>query len=142
MTLNRYPDMMIQRVTVAKNTAINFHVITFFNNIASGRDKPTTPIIKAIAVPRGTPLATSTCTTGKIPEALEYIGTAKSVQTGTASKLSLLIYFSKKPSGTYPCISPPIAIPTIRYGKIPLIIFKASSVITGRRCLNDCFSLI
>ncbi len=33
--------------------AINLKVITFFNNIASGNDRPTTPIINEIAVPKG-----------------------------------------------------------------------------------------
>lgn len=42
---------MINSVTVAKNTAISRHVITFFRRVASGSDKPTTAIIKAIAVP-------------------------------------------------------------------------------------------
>ena len=58
--LNKYPDMMIQSVTTPKNMAISFKVITFFNSITSGNDKPTTPIIKAIAVPNGIPLATNT----------------------------------------------------------------------------------
>ncbi len=92
--------------------AINFSVITFLSNIASGKESPTTPIIKAMAVPKGIPLETNTCATGKIPEAFEYIGTAKMVAAGTANQLSLPIYFSKKPSGIYPCIKPPIAIPT------------------------------
>jgi hypothetical protein len=35
--------------------------------MASGNDKPTTPIIKAIAVPIGIPFETNTCITGKIP---------------------------------------------------------------------------
>ena len=100
-------------VTTPKNIPINFKVITFLSSIASGRDKPTTPIIKAMAVPKGIPLLTSTCTTGKMPEALEYIGTASTVAVGTAKRLSLLMYFSKKPSGMYPCIRPPMAIPTM-----------------------------
>ncbi len=43
--------------------AISVQVITFFSNIASGRESPITPIIKAIAVPSGIPFATNTCTT-------------------------------------------------------------------------------
>ena len=89
----------MHRVTIPKNIPINFIVITFFNNIASGSESPTTPIIKAIAVPNGIPLATSTCTIGNTPEALEYIGTAINVAIGTANKLSLLMYCSKNPFG-------------------------------------------
>ena len=91
--------MIIQIATTPKNIPINLKVITFFSSMASGSDNPTTPIIKAIAVPNGIPFATKTCTTGKIPDALLYIGIAKIVAKGTANKLSLLIYCSKKPSG-------------------------------------------
>ena len=91
--------MIIHSVTTPKKIPINLKVITFFNIIASGNDNPTTPIIKAIAVPNGIPFATNTCTTGSIPEAFEYIGTANMVAIGTAKRLSLSIYFSKKPSG-------------------------------------------
>lgn len=58
--LNKYPDMMIQSVTTPKKMAMSFKVITFFKSMASGNDRPTTPIIKAIAVPNGIPLATNT----------------------------------------------------------------------------------
>ena len=50
----------MQTVTTEKKMAINLIVITFFNNIASGKDNPTTPIIKAIAVPKGIPFETNT----------------------------------------------------------------------------------
>ena len=86
--LIKYPNAIINSVTVPKNMPISFQVITFFSMVASGNDKPTTAIIKAIAVPSGTPLATKTCTTGTIPEALAYIGTAKITATGTAYHLS------------------------------------------------------
>ena len=43
---------MMQSVTTPKKMAISFKVITFFKSIASGNDSPTTPIIKAIAVPK------------------------------------------------------------------------------------------
>ena len=52
-----------------------------------------------MAVPKGIPFATNTCATGRIPKAFEYIGTAKIVAMGTAKRLSLFIYCSKKPSG-------------------------------------------
>ena len=44
--------MIIHTVTTPKKIPINLKVITFFNNIASGNERPTTPIIKAIAVPK------------------------------------------------------------------------------------------
>ena len=91
--------MMIQTVTTPKKIPINLKVITFLSNMASGNDNPTTPIIKAIAVPIGIPFATKTCTTGKIPDAFEYMGIAKIVAMGTARRLSFPIYCSKKPSG-------------------------------------------
>ena len=58
------PLMMINIVTVPKNMAISFHVITFLSIVASGNDRPTTAIIKAMAVPRGMPLATNTSIMG------------------------------------------------------------------------------
>ena len=60
MMLNKYPEIIMQSVTTPKKIAMSFNVITFFRSIASGNDKPTTPIIKAIAVPNGIPLATNT----------------------------------------------------------------------------------
>ena len=60
MRLNKYPDRIIQRTTTTKKMAMSLSVIIFFNSIACGNDKPTTPIIKAIAVPNGIPLTTST----------------------------------------------------------------------------------
>ena len=51
---------MIKRATVTKNIPIIFMLITFLSKVASGNDKPTVAIIKAIAVPIGTPLATKT----------------------------------------------------------------------------------
>ena len=67
MMLNMKPEMIIQIVTTPKKTPINFIVITFFRSIASGKDIPTTPIMKAIAVPRGIPLATKTGTSTNWP---------------------------------------------------------------------------
>ena len=52
--------MIIKTVTTEKKMAINFQVITFFNSVASGIERPTVAIIKAIAVPIGTPFATNT----------------------------------------------------------------------------------
>ena len=52
--------MMMQKVTTPKKIPINFKVITFLRSMASGKESPTTPIIKAMAVPNGMPLATNT----------------------------------------------------------------------------------
>ena len=59
--------MIIKTVTTEKKMAINFQVITFLSMVASGNDKPTTPIIKAIAVPNETPFATKFYNSYKIP---------------------------------------------------------------------------
>ena len=102
---------MINSVTVVKNTTMSRHVITFFSRVASGSDKPTTAIIKAIAVPKGIPFATKTSMTGTIPAALAYIGTANITLRGTAYQLSRDIYCSKNPSGTKSCMKAPMPIP-------------------------------
>lgn len=91
---------MMNTVIKPKNIPINLHFMTFFNNVASGSDKPTTAIMKASAVPTGIPLATKTSITGTIPAALAYMGTAKMTAKGTANQLSFDIYCSKNPSGT------------------------------------------
>jgi hypothetical protein len=79
---------------------MSFHCITFLSKVASGNDKPTTAIIKAMAVPIGTPFATKTWITGTIPAALAYIGTARITASGTAYHLSAERYPVKKFSGT------------------------------------------
>ena len=76
---------MIKNVTVPKKMPISFHVITFFNRVASGNDRPTTAIMKESAVPMGTPFETNTSTTGTIPAAFAYIGTPKMTDRGTAN---------------------------------------------------------
>ena len=53
--LNTQPLRMMKSVTVPKKMPMSFHVITFLRSVASGNDSPTTPIIKAMAVPRATP---------------------------------------------------------------------------------------
>ena len=63
-------------------------VITFFKSIASGKDKPTTAIMNARAVPIGIPFVTNPCITGSIPDAFVYMGIARIVAIGTAKKLS------------------------------------------------------
>ena len=132
---------MKNRVITPKNIPIKRHVMTFFNIVASGSDSPTTPIIKAIAVPNGMPLATKTWITGTIPAALAYIGTAQMTASGTANQLSLDIYCSKKPSGTNPCIAAPTPIPINTYSNTPRTIPHASRTMTGNRSVKGvCFS--
>ena len=98
--LNKYPEKIINNVIVPKNTPIRRHFITFLRSVASGKDNPTTAIIKAKAVPTGIPLATKTSITGTIPAALAYMGTANITERGTAYQLLFDIYCSKNPSGT------------------------------------------
>lgn len=64
-----YPEIIIPIPMVIKKATINFFCITFFKSKASGRDKPIEPIIKAIAVPSGTPLLTKDSKIGKTPTA-------------------------------------------------------------------------
>ena len=77
----------MNNVIVPKKIPTSFHVITFFSNVASGSDNPTTAIIKDNAVPIGTPLATSTSAIGTMPAALAYIGTPNITDNGTANQL-------------------------------------------------------
>lgn len=51
---------MIKKVTVPKKMPIRRQVITFLSKVASGKESPTTAIMKAMAVPMGIPLATNT----------------------------------------------------------------------------------
>lgn len=90
--LYRYPNNMINSVIVPKKMPIRRHVITFLRRVASGNDNPTTAIIKASAVPMGTPFATNTSTTGTMPAALAYIGTPNTTDSGTANQLLFDIY--------------------------------------------------
>lgn len=126
----------MQAVTTPKKIMSIFVVITFLSKSASGIDKPTTAIEKAIAVPIGIPFCTNTSIIGKTPAALLYIGTPARTATGTAKGLSAVIYSSKKPVGIKPCIAPPIAIPITIYKATPFTIDNASLIITGSRCLN------
>lgn len=89
----------MKRATVEKKTRMRRQVMAFFSMVASGSESPTTDIIKAMAVPRGMPLATKTSTTGTIPAALAYIGTARMTLNGTVYQLLPDMYCSKNPSG-------------------------------------------
>ena len=65
----------------------SFSFITFFKMIASGKDRATTAIINARAVPIGTPFAINDCTTGITPAEFVYIGTPIITARGTAKGL-------------------------------------------------------
>ena len=98
--LNNHPSRMMNRAMVPKKMPMSFMFITFLSMVASGNERPTTDIMNAKAVPNATPLATNTCTTGTMPAALAYIGTARTTANGTAYQCSPLKYASKNPLGT------------------------------------------
>ena len=75
----------MKKATVPKNIAISRHVITFFSKVASGSERPTTAIMKAMAVPIGIPLVTNTSMTGTMPAALAYIGPARITESSYPS---------------------------------------------------------
>ena len=126
----------MKRVTVEKNTAMSRHVITFFSRVASGRDRPTTAIMKAMAVPKGIPFATNTSTTGTMPAALAYMGMARRTLRGTAHPLSRDMYCAKKSSGTNPCMKAPMPMPISTYSSTP---HNPPGVAdNGRKPLGEC----
>ena len=96
---------MMNRAMVPKKIPMSFLFMTFLSMVASGKDRPTTDIMNAKAVPNATPLATKTCTTGTIPTALAYIGTASMTASGTAYQCSPLKCASKNPLGTQKYVS-------------------------------------
>ena len=53
--LNSHPLKIMETATVPKNTPISFHVIAFLSMVASGSERPTTAIMKAMEVPSATP---------------------------------------------------------------------------------------
>ena len=81
---------MMNNAMVPKKMPMSFMFITFLSMVASGKERPTTDIMNAKAVPNATPLATKTCTTGTMPAALAYIGTASTTAIGTAYQCSPL----------------------------------------------------
>jgi hypothetical protein len=68
----------------------------------SGKLNPTTAIIKANPVPRGTHLAINACMMGMTLVALAYIGIQSITAIGTAKGVSSEMYCAKNPSGTNP----------------------------------------
>ena len=71
MKLKSNPTSIIPIATTPTKTTINCHFNTFFNIIISGKERPTTDIIKAREVPNETPFSIKTLTIGIIPAAFE-----------------------------------------------------------------------
>lgn len=94
------PEMIIPTAMVEKNAKINFFFMTFFNNKASGNERPIDPIINAMAVPNGTPLSTRDSRIGSTPTASMYKGIDIKTAMGTANGFDFDMYVSKKDCGT------------------------------------------
>jgi hypothetical protein len=128
--------MIIKKVTIQKYVSNNFIFITFLRIRNSGKDRPITAIIKASAVPIGTPFAISDWTTGITPAELVYIGIPMITAKGTAKGLFLVMYASKNQVGINPWITAQTATPSNTYGIIFHIKAKESLLICFRRTLN------
>ena len=87
-------------VVIEKNMIINFSFIACFKIIASGRLRADVAIIKARAVPKGSPFLNKTTAIGTIDAQLPYIGTPIKVASGTENIPVLLIIESKNSLGT------------------------------------------
>ena len=78
-------------VVIPKNIAISCSFIALLKIIASGKLKAAVAIIKAKAVPKGTPLLNKTTAIGTIAAQLPYIGTPSIVAIGTENGPALPI---------------------------------------------------
>lgn len=83
--------MIIPMAIVEKKAMINCLCITFWSSRPSGMESPIEPIIKAMAVPKGTPLSTSESNMGRIPTASMYNGIDTNTAMGTARGLDFEI---------------------------------------------------
>lgn len=88
--------------TIPKNVSRSGSFITFLRIRNSGSDSPTTAIINARPVPRGTHLTINAWMIGITLVALAYIGIQSMTAIGTAKGVSSEIYCVKNPSGTNP----------------------------------------
>ncbi len=84
------------------------------------------PIIKAMAVPSGTPLSTSDSITGSIVTASMYRGMAIKTASGTEKMLSEATVSLKNDSGTKPWMNEPTVKPKNTYGTRFFIVAEAS----------------
>ena len=92
--------MRIPVATIPTKVAIKGHFKTFFRIMISGNDNPIVDIIKANAVPNGTPFSINTLTIGIIPAALVYSGTPTKTDKGTEYQFDLSMMETIKFSGT------------------------------------------
>ena len=76
------------------NMASNCHLITLFKIKTSGIDKVTVAVIKANAVPNGTPFSTNASIIGITLTEFAYKGTPSNVARGTVQILLFVKYFS------------------------------------------------
>ena len=83
--------MMMATVVTPKKIAINCSFIARLKITASGKLKAAVAIIKANAVPNGTPFLNKTTAIGTIAAQLPYIGTPSMVARGTEKGPVLLI---------------------------------------------------
>lgn len=112
---------------IPKNQANSCQRITFFRIIDSGMETVTMAVIKAKAVPRGTPLPTKASITGITLTELAYSGAPSRVAKGTAHQERLDRYRSTNEAGTNPWIIAPIPTPKSTYGNTVLVIVMPSS---------------
>jgi hypothetical protein len=118
--------MIIPKEVIAKNIAISFSFMALFRRMASGRLKALVAIIKARAVPKGTPFSNKATATGTIAIQLAYIGTPNIVAKGTEKGPVLLIADSIASWGMKLWIMAPKPTPTITQIHSFLTIAKAS----------------
>ena len=64
IALKIHPMIIIPTIVIPKKAARSCHLITFFNIMDSGIDTVTIAVIKARAVPKGTPFWTNASITG------------------------------------------------------------------------------
>ncbi len=83
--------MTIATVVTPKKIAINCSLIALLKITASGKLRAAVAIIKANAVPNGTPFLNKTTAIGTIAAQLPYIGTPSIVALGTEKGPILLI---------------------------------------------------
>lgn len=100
--LNIYPINIIPRVVIPKNIANNFQLIAFFKINASGMENVTVAVMKANAVPSGTPLSIKASITGITLTEFAYRGMPRSVAAGTTHHAFMDRYFSIRDAGIYP----------------------------------------
>jgi len=113
-------------LVVATKAESNFQSIAFFNINNPGIDNVTVAVINASAVPNGTPFPVNASTIGSTLTELAYRGKPKIVASGTPHQSAADKLFSTNSLGINPWINAPIPTPKTTYGKISLVICRAS----------------